>query len=106
MYRRCVLLVALVAVGICLVAVPSPVQAQASTTTAIVRAFFLNVRSGPGANTGRVGLLQGGAVLTPLGRNSVGSWLKVQTSQGLVGWVSSRWVILSGTTLMSLPVVS
>ncbi len=78
----------------------------ATGVTAKVIAFFLNVRNGPSISHARIGFLQSGNTATVLGRNSAGSWLKIQTIKNLVGWVSARWVILSGTTLTSLPIVS
>ncbi len=87
-------------------AVTTPPPATVTGVTASVRAFALNVRNGPTTSAGRIGMLRIGQVVTPLGKNSAGTWLKVQTNTGLIGWVSARWVALSGATLTSLPVVS
>lgn len=107
MCRRFVLLISLVAVGISLVVVQSPAQAQGNVTFAAqVRAFFLNVRNGPSPSAARLSVLPLGTALTVLGRNSAGTWLQIRTGQGLVGWVSALWVRLSSGRVMTLPIVS
>ncbi len=89
--------------------VASSVTAQSTMAptgdTARVLPSQLSIRKGPGTSNLRIGHLAMGTVVTVLGRNSAGTWLKVQTDQDLVGWVSAHWVILSQANLMSLPVV-
>ncbi len=88
--------------------VASSVTAQSTIPTgetARVLPSQLSVRKGPGTSNLRIGHLAMGTVVTVLGRNTAGTWLKVQTDQDLVGWVSVHWVILSQANLMSLPVV-
>ncbi len=89
--------------------VASSVTAQSTMAptgdTARVLPSQLSIRKGPGIINLRIGHLSMGTVVTVLGRNSAGTWLKVQTDQDLVGWVSVHWVILSQANLMSLPIV-
>jgi uncharacterized protein YraI len=107
MYRRFVLLIMFVAVGMSLVIVTSPAQAQATTpVTATITGSVLLVRSGPGISNALVGSLPRGTVVTVLGRDSAGTWLQIRTTQGLVGWVSSFWVKLTTGSVLDLPVVA
>ena len=105
--NRRLLIVAVVAVLLVSFAVVGSVRpTQAATTiTATVRAFHLNVRTGPGVRNARVALLKFGDIVTVMGRNSQGTWLKVQTRTGLVDWVSAPWVRLSMGSIMNLPIV-
>lgn len=87
--------------------------AQAVTgVTGTVRAFLLNLRSSPGVQfvsrlgSNRIGLLRMGASLVVFGRDRTARWLKIKTGGGMIGWVSMRWVLLRGSTLMALPIVS
>lgn len=82
-----------------------PVAAQTTTATAIVTAPKLNVRSGPGAGYDVVGVVSNGEVLTLLGRDSTGGWVKVTTAAGLSGWVTTLY-ISSSTPISSLPTLA
>ncbi len=107
MYRRFIVLAVLVAVVVSVVVVQSPAQAQGGTAfTATVRAALLSVRSGPEASAIRLSVLKVGTIVTVLGRNSLGTWLEIRTSQGLVGWVSAIWLKLSSGNLTTLPLIS
>ncbi len=79
---------------------------SSTSVAGTVKALRLNIRSGPESSASKVGVLRVGDVVTPLAKNSAGTWLKVQTSEGLVGWVLARWVIMDATTLTHLPVAS
>ena len=62
-------------------------------SSATVTADVLRLREGPGTATAVVGYVLNGAVLKPLG-NVQGGWLKVQTSGGKTGYVSTDFVRL------------
>jgi uncharacterized protein YgiM (DUF1202 family) len=75
--------------------------------TATVFTLRLNLRQTPSTTATKITLLRKGAVLTILGRNSAGTWLKVQTGQATQqGWVFAHLVKLTGTTLMNVAIVS
>lgn len=59
---------------------------------AVVNAYALNVRSGPGTNFTIVGTVTGGERLPIIGQNADGSWYNVQTVVG-EGWIAARYVI-------------
>lgn len=59
-----------------------------SAVTATVTVGGLNVRSGPGTNYSRVGLVRNGEILTVVGQTRDCAWLKVLTPQEHEGWVS------------------
>jgi len=106
MNRRLLILAVVVALVLSVAVVASVSTAQAATTvTATVRAFRLNVRTGPSVRNAKVARLRFGDMVTVLGRNSLGTWLKVQTVSGLIDWVSARWVRLSTGTMMNLPIM-
>jgi len=50
-------------------------------------------------------ILNGGDVLTLVGRNTNGSWAKVQTIDGLEGWVSTRYITIAGSA-SDLPILA
>ncbi len=60
--------------------------------TAVVTTGRLNVRSGPGAGYSVAGTVDGGTLVTLLGRDSAGWWIKVRLPGGLEGWVSSLYL--------------
>lgn len=80
------------------------VPVTAEQPVAIVNAYRLNVRSGPGANYTVLGRVQGGDQLPIIGRSPDGWWFNVETSFG-EGWVSVRYVI-SRDEYGSAPVVT
>lgn len=123
MKQRVTLLVAVAALFLVFAGAGSGVAAQSRLamtqqaqvvmgTTGTVRAFMLVLRSNPGVRfvarvgSNRIGLLRMGTALTVLGRDRTARWLKVKTGSGMTGWVSARWVLLRGSTLMALPVVA
>ncbi len=106
MNRRLLILAVVVVLVLSVVVGASVRTAQAATTvTATVRAFRLNVRTGPSVRNARVARLRFGDMVTVLGRNSLGTWLKVQTAFRLIDWVSERWVRLSMGSVMNLPIM-
>jgi uncharacterized protein YgiM (DUF1202 family) len=97
------------AMNVPLVTPNTPVQPATSANsqiTATVHTLRLNLREGAGTTATRILMLQKGDVVTVLGRNSGGTWIKVQTSQGKQGWVFVHLVTLSGSTVMNLAIVS
>lgn len=72
------------------VVVDPPVQVLSGT--AIVQAYQLNVRSGPGASYGVIKILDRGERLTI--RGSVPGWYNVELYDGNMGWVMSQFVAL------------
>lgn len=82
--------------------------APGSDSTVAAAVFFtpyndLNVRSGPGTDYERLGLLPAGTSVTVTGRNAAGDWLQVESS-GSTGWVAGWLGRISGDT-NSLPVI-
>jgi N-acetylmuramoyl-L-alanine amidase len=60
--------------------------------TAVVISNGLNVRSGAGTNYTVLTGVYYGTTLDVLGRNTDGTWLKIQTPGGVVGWVFSAYI--------------
>ena len=73
----------------------SPVYAAGSSSTKVViTASKINVRSGPGTNTDKVGKAGNGQTFVYLGKrtNKSGNlWYKIQYTSSKVGWVSSEF---------------
>jgi uncharacterized protein YraI len=82
-------------------ALVAPVAAQQSGM--IVNASRVNLRSGPGAGFPSLAQLEFGQLVTPISRNSDGSWVQVQLIGGLTGWVNARY-LQSSIAVGSLPV--
>jgi uncharacterized protein YraI len=55
-------------------------------------AYYLNVRSGPGTSYAPFMTIARGSVVTLIGRNSAGTWLKIQTASGTQGWSSASYL--------------
>jgi uncharacterized protein YgiM (DUF1202 family) len=55
----------------------------------------LSLRSGPGFSYPVTGSVYQGLQVTAVGRNANSSWLKVQLSDGQVGWIGAQYVQLS-----------
>ncbi|NLX08210.1 MAG: SH3 domain-containing protein [Chloroflexi bacterium] len=83
-----------------------PVESVApSGPTATVATGALNVRSGPGNAYSVVTSLYRGTAMALLARIFDNSWVKVQLSNGTVGWVSTGFITAS-VSISSLPVDS
>lgn len=91
------LIVALLGLSLNLAA---PAAAQGPTAT--VNTGALNIRSGPGIGYSVVFSVYRGVSLTLLGRNADASWVRVSLSNGVTGWVNSRYIATT-YPLMSLP---
>ncbi len=82
---------------------PTP-QASGSTAT-VARAYFVNVRSGPGVGYSIITSLRSGTTIQLLGRNASGTWAKIQLASGTVGWMNSYY-LNSALPISSLAVAS
>jgi cell wall-associated NlpC family hydrolase len=63
---------------------------QASQGQAKVTASSLNVRKSPSTSGAKVGSLSNGQIVTILEKS--GTWSKIKTSSGLIGWVSNSYL--------------
>ncbi|MCS6837166.1 MAG: SH3 domain-containing protein [Anaerolineae bacterium] len=81
---------------------PTPLP---SPFVATVNTAFLNLRSGPGANFSILRKLARGQSMTLQGRNADARWVQVVMPDGLVGWVSARYLSMS-VNPASLPLAS
>jgi len=99
-HRRLISIAAVIAVLVVSFGAAGFASAQAPTAT--VNTGALNIRSGPGVGYGVVFSVYRGTVMTLLARNSDASWVKVALTNGVQGWVNSRY-ILTAYPLYSLP---
>ena len=93
---------------------PTPTPEPTATPTAeppaegVVKATInsetLNLRAGPGTNYAKLGIVRRGDVLTVIGKNENGSWIKIKANNGAEAWVNAEYVTLSGalTTVVVL----
>ena len=70
---------------------PSP-QPGPVNTYATVRAYFLNVRSGPFFGAPVLMLVNQGQTYPVVGRNTTSTWIQINIG-GTIGWVRSTWII-------------
>jgi uncharacterized protein YgiM (DUF1202 family) len=70
----------------------TPPPPPASSDSATVTAYYLNVRYGPGVGFGVITRATRGEVVRMLGRNAWASWVQIQTSNGIVGWVNGNYL--------------
>jgi uncharacterized protein YraI len=81
-----------------------PLLGEAQVTpVAVVTAGRLNVRSGPSVGNPVVAVADQGEQLTLLGRNADVSWVQIMMSDGIQGWVGTRYLD-SSIPLSDLPV--
>lgn len=106
MKNRLVLLIVLTTLIGSFLAVQAPAWAATQTITATVRAYRLNVRAADKQTAAKVAILKERAIVTVLGRNAAGSWLKIQTSDGITGWVKAVFLKVAIKSIKSLPIVS
>jgi len=64
----------------------------------------VNLRSGPGADTGSVGFYDNGHVFRAVGRDESGEWIQVQNARQ-TGWIA-RFLLRPNVDVMTLPIVS
>ena len=62
---------------------------------ATVNTAALNLRTGPGTDYPVVQSYERGTVVTILGKESDEQWIKVETPDGKVGWIATRYLRLS-----------
>lgn len=84
-------------------AAPQPSTSAGSAPTAtIIRARYVNLRSGPGPGFTAMDVLANGEVVQVLGRNMRVTWLMVRLVDGRVGWINSYY-LGSDTRFWQLP---
>jgi hypothetical protein len=76
---------------------PTPVSGEVDVEN-------LAVRSGPGIDYEYVRVIREGERIIILGCNRVRSWLKIETSNGIIGWVNGRFIKKS-IAMASLPIL-
>lgn len=67
-----------------------PTATQSTEIQLLVSAA--NLRSGPGTESDIIGIVESGEHSELLGKNADGSWLKVRTTDGRIGWIGSSVV--------------
>lgn len=67
--------------------------------------IYLNVRSAPGLTATVLTTIPGGQLLELLGRDASAYWLKVRLPNGVVGWVSAKY-IATDSSVSALPLMS
>jgi uncharacterized protein YgiM (DUF1202 family) len=78
-------------------------QSSGDAPAAYVKALALNLRAAPSTRAATLAQLANRAPLTPLARSGDNRWLKVQTENGLQGWVYAPYVQIN-IALSTLPV--
>ncbi|GAB4472294.1 MAG: hypothetical protein Kow00124_10160 [Anaerolineae bacterium] len=94
----------LAAVLLLSVILPAHMVLAQSEPTAVVNTGRLNVRMGPSPGYAVVTVVSLGDELILLGRDAAGSYVKVETPTGAVGWVSTYY-IKSSVPISSLPIL-
>ncbi len=89
------------------VATQAAVQAPTGPTAKIT-AYLVRIRETDNLKAKLVVAARRNQVLTILGKNAQGTWIKVQTSAGETGWVALGWWVklAANVKLKDLPVVS
>lgn len=100
--RRLMLAISIVTLLVAIFA-PSGL-ALAQQNTASVTAGTINLRSGPGPGYESLGTLAYGDVVTLLGRTGDSTWVNVETSAGLQGWITTKFIVASDP-VSGLPVL-
>lgn len=78
---------------------------QVGANSGFVNTKALNLRKGPGANFDVIITLNIRTIFDVTGRNADDSWVKVRLPGNVVGWLSTRYVVLN-LDINTLPVVS
>lgn len=73
-------------------AAAGPPEGTGGGTATVVGARYLNVRSGPGVQYGRVDLLTGGQVVELTGQTAANGWVQLTLQSGGTGWVNGRYL--------------
>lgn len=74
----------------------APGTPQATGNAVTATPYSVVVRSGPSTSNTRIGLFPVGATAPVIGRNSTSTWWQINYN-GLIGWVSSAYAIISTT---------
>lgn len=81
---------------------PPPVGGQPA---GVVKAYWLNVRTGPDVGFGIITTLPGGTGVALIGRDYSSTWLKVIIPDGRQGWVNAYYID-TNVPVATLPVLS
>ena len=90
------------------ISTPVPVVRVAVTKTilpGVVRISRLRVREGASIRTRTIFTLLRNVHVTVLGLSTNRHWLKIQTGDGKIGWVSAAYIKLVGGRFRNLPTV-
>lgn len=87
---------ALVALGVSAATLSLNMGTSYANSTVTVRVTALNVRSGPGTNYSKIGMVYKGENLTLIKNN--GMWSNVKLNNGLKGWVYSTYIKQSSSS--------
>ncbi len=83
----------------------TPPPPSGGQPTGVVRAYWLNVRTGPSVNFPVITTVPGGTALSLIGRSQDSVWLKVILPDGRQGWVNGFYVE-TNVPPASLPVLA
>ena len=83
-----------------------PTQTPRPTATHSIEIQLLvsaaNLRSGPGTESDIIGIVESGGHPELLGKNADGSWLKVRTADGRIGWIGSSVVQVNNDVTLEI----
>ncbi len=113
MYRRVMVLAALIVLLLTLAVIGVPATAsqpaQGTAAAGAVRGRVisdgLRVRATASSTAAQVGLLKAATLVTIVGRNQRGTWLAIISDTGIAGWVGSPYIAISQGRLRDVPVM-
>ncbi|MCP5099995.1 MAG: SH3 domain-containing protein [Chloroflexi bacterium] len=88
---------------------PSPTVTLTPTPQPMVRILYqlVNLRGGPGINYEVVGILREGEIATVMALDPLGLWYKVESSEGVQGWLSVNLAIpVDEFSLTAVPIIA
>ena len=72
---------------------PPPTTGNYTSTAAVINAYHLNVRSGPGITYNVIAVINRGQVVGLTGeKNANATWVKIILSNGTQGWVNAYYL--------------
>jgi uncharacterized protein YgiM (DUF1202 family) len=71
-----------------------------------ITADSIHVRSEPNQNSQDLGIVRRNDVVMVVGRNEIGTWAKITTSNGVTGWLGSAYVVLLEGKFRDLPTMT
>ncbi len=73
--------------------------------TVLANPYTVNIRSGPGTTSSRIGRLPAGQSAVLIGRNAANQWWQINYN-GIVGWVTAQYTVIvpAGANIGSIPV--